>query len=300
MEDASIQELEVQLNDHKEKFFAIETALKQDYANETLLKLKSELWEVIQMLQDLVKLKKRTLPVNSTGETEVANTSTVPISAPVSTSTTAAEPTSPNGIKPAFKVGSKVLAKYAEDSLWYEATIDSIPITADDKYGITFSSYGNKQECSLEDLAPVNTQGLPGGFEIPSNTPEDETDDLLDAALDNKTIPIPKSLKILPTDSEDVRNMKKRKLHAIKSQNRIKKMEEERYQSAISWKEFNQKASKKSKTGFTSAKSKESIFKSPDNPMGRVGVTGSGKALTPFSTFNPKEVERVKKSIVKE
>lgn len=296
MEDASVQELEVQLNDHKEKYFAIETALKQDYANETLLKLKSELWEVIQMLQDLVKLKKKALPV--TGETEVANTSTATNAAPAIT--TAAEPTSPNGIKPVFKVGTKVLAKYTEDSLWYEATIDSIPITADDKYWITFLSYGNKQECSLEDLAPVNTQGLPRGIEIPSNTPEDETDQLLDAALDNKTIPIPKSLKILPTDSEDVRNMKKRKLHAIKSQNRIKKLEDERYQSAISWKEFNQKASKKSKTGFTSAKSKESIFKSPDNPMGRVGVTGSGKALTPLSTFNPKEVERVKKSIVKD
>lgn len=34
--------------------------------------------------------------------------------------------------------------------------------------------------------------------------------------------------------------------------------------------------------GFFSGRKKESIFKSPDDPFGKVGVTGSGKGLTEF------------------
>lgn len=34
--------------------------------------------------------------------------------------------------------------------------------------------------------------------------------------------------------------------------------------------------------GFFSGRKRESIFKSPDDPHGKVGVTGSGKGLTEF------------------
>lgn len=34
--------------------------------------------------------------------------------------------------------------------------------------------------------------------------------------------------------------------------------------------------------GFFSGRKRESIFKSPDDPTGKVGVTGSGKGLTEF------------------
>lgn len=34
--------------------------------------------------------------------------------------------------------------------------------------------------------------------------------------------------------------------------------------------------------GFFSGRKRESIFKSPDDPYGKVGVTGSGKGLTEF------------------
>lgn len=34
--------------------------------------------------------------------------------------------------------------------------------------------------------------------------------------------------------------------------------------------------------GFFSGRKRESIFKSPDDPQGKVGVTGSGKGLTEF------------------
>jgi survival-of-motor-neuron-related-splicing factor 30 len=34
--------------------------------------------------------------------------------------------------------------------------------------------------------------------------------------------------------------------------------------------------------GFFSGRKRESIFKSPEDPFGKVGVTGSGKGLTEF------------------
>ena len=34
--------------------------------------------------------------------------------------------------------------------------------------------------------------------------------------------------------------------------------------------------------GFFSGRKRESIFKSPEDPFGKVGVTGSGKGLTDF------------------
>lgn len=34
--------------------------------------------------------------------------------------------------------------------------------------------------------------------------------------------------------------------------------------------------------GFLTGRKRESIFKSPDDPHGKVGVTGSGKGLTEF------------------
>lgn len=37
-----------------------------------------------------------------------------------------------------------------------------------------------------------------------------------------------------------------------------------------------------SQVGFFSGRKRESIFKSPDDPYGKVGVTGSGKGLTDF------------------
>lgn len=42
-----------------------------------------------------------------------------------------------------------------------------------------------------------------------------------------------------------------------------------------SWKQFANKASKM-KTGTGVPKRKESIFRSPEDPTGKVGVTGSG------------------------
>lgn len=50
------------------------------------------------------------------------------------------------------------------------------------------------------------------------------------------------------------------------------------------WQTFKDKAAKKKPTGFVSNLKKESMFKSPEEVNGRVGVIGSGQGVTEFVT----------------
>jgi len=111
--------------------------------------------------------------------------------------------------------------------------------------------------------------------------------------IDEKFV-IPKHLKILPTDSEETRNGKRKRLKAMKSAIRQKKLEGDRNDRKTAWQEFTTKSSKKIKAGFMSGRAKESIFKSPDTVDGKVGVTGSGNSLTPIPVFKGTEVMRKK------
>jgi len=109
----------------------------------------------------------------------------------------------------------------------------------------------------------------------------------------NKKFVTPKSLQILPTDSEEVRNQKRRKRHILKSKWRIQQIEQQRTIVKNTWKEFTTQASKKPKVvGYFTGRTKESIFKSPDNVDGKVGVIGSGKPVTPLQTFRTVDVKR--------
>jgi len=109
---------------------------------------------------------------------------------------------------------------------------------------------------------------------------------------------IPKSLQILPTDSEKVRLMKKKRIKQLKSKTRFQQLEEDTTKKKSSWQDFLTTAgSKKQKTTNTIAP-KESIFRSPDSVDGRVGVVGSGKGMTPNPTSNVKPVVPVTKTTV--
>jgi len=89
---------------------------------------------------------------------------------------------------------------------------------------------------------------------------------------------------IQKTDALEVIETKKRKIQAIKKQQRSDKLEEDSMKKQGSWQKFfYNKASTRSKCGFLSGKPKESIFKVPETLEGKVGVTGSGKEMTKFA-----------------
>merc|ERR1719161_310196 len=95
---------------------------------------------------------------------------------------------------------------------------------------------------------------------------------------------VPESLTIAKTDTDEVKETKKRKIQAIKKQQRTDKIDEDHMKKQTSWQKFtHSKASTRSKCGFLTGKPKESIFKVPETLEGKVGVTGSGKGVTAFA-----------------
>jgi len=260
-----------QLATYKVQFDQIEQALKQDPDNESLLKLKADLIDVINLTEDLLKLNKH--PNKEIKEKNSVKEMFTP-------STPPSKSASSVPFSPSFSNGTRCLAKYDEDGLWYEAVIESVPISPEDKYLVSFTDYGNQAYVGSDSITSLKNDGKKRKEKYPADD------------VDSSNVFIPKSLKILPTDSEEVRQSKKKRMHVIKSQSRLKKLEEDRQGKKNAWQEFTTKASKTKTAG--PALKKDSIFKSPDTVDGKVGVTGSGKPLTPSPQFKATEVAHVK------
>ncbi len=268
-------DIETQLQTYKEQFQAVEQALKQEPENESLLKLKADLIDVINLTEDLLKIKRTSVKEISKESKEISTSSpTVAKKAQVGGGTVAASAS--HNKESQFSVGDKCRARYSEDGLWYEALIDQVPTNSEEKYLITFVEYGTQAHLAPDEIAPATDDTA-----INTKKRKDKEED--------SGIVIPKSLKILPTDSEEERQAKKKRIHIIKSQSRLKKREEERSTKKNAWQEFTAKAGSKSNPA-----KRESIFRSPDSVEGKVGVTGSGKPLTPSPSFKATEVAHVK------
>jgi survival-of-motor-neuron-related-splicing factor 30 len=191
-----------------------------------------------------------------------------------------------------FQVGAKVLARYAADGQWYEARVERVPQFAGDKYAIAFVGYGDQAEVGSDEIRPPSATGATAGAAVGTTGKKhkrDEVDDNTPTITDSsgKKIPIPKSLQILPTDTEEEKRSKRRKIHAIKAQHRTRNLEEERNKSQSSWQSFLHTSSKSTKAPLQ----KQSIFRSPDTVEGKVGVTRSGAGLTKQSTFNATDIK---------
>ncbi|KAG6505472.1 hypothetical protein ZIOFF_037828 [Zingiber officinale] len=75
---------------------------------------------------------------------------------------------------------------------------------------------------------------------------------------------------------------KRKKIHSFKSKVRSEQLEVAQNKRQNAWQQFQSAKGKTKKIGFFSGRKRESIFKSPDDPNGKVGVIGSGKGLTEF------------------
>lgn len=102
------------------------------------------------------------------------------------------------------------------------------------------------------------------------------------AFTDFQSRSLPAKLRIDPNDPEDVKAAKRKKIHAFKSKVRLEQLEVVQNKRQNSWQQFQSTKGKTRKIGFFSGRKRESIFKSPDDPFGKVGVTNSGKGLTDF------------------
>ncbi|CAN1147419.1 Survival of motor neuron-related-splicing factor 30 [Linum perenne] len=179
-----------------------------------------------------------------------------------------------------FPVGSRVQAVYSEDGEWYDGTVEAITPNG---YYVAYDGWGNKEEVDPDNVRPVETNALVEAERVAEATKLAIKRKIAQAAsVDFQSRTLPAKLRIEPDDPEDVKATKRKKIHAFKSKMRVEQLEVAQNKRQNAWQQFQTTKGKTKKVGFFSGRKRESIFKSPDDPHGKVGVTGSGKGLTEF------------------
>nr|XP_009762522.1 PREDICTED: survival of motor neuron-related-splicing factor 30 isoform X2 [Nicotiana sylvestris]XP_009762523.1 PREDICTED: survival of motor neuron-related-splicing factor 30 isoform X2 [Nicotiana sylvestris] len=182
-----------------------------------------------------------------------------------------------------FPVGTKVQAVWSEDGEWYDATIHA---HTPNGYYVCYDDWGNKEEVDHANIRPL--QEGPVNPLVEAEKIAEATKQALKrkiaqaAASDVQSRSLPAKLLIDPNDPEDVKAAKRKKIHAFKSKMRIEQLEVAQNKRQNAWQQFQSTKGQTKKVGFFSGRKRESIFKSPEDPHGKVGVTGSGKGLTDF------------------
>jgi len=176
-------------------------------------------------------------------------------------------------------------AKWSGDNNWYKATVVNF-----NEFGIVVKftgSYGNEEVVDPDDIRARNETTMSDTMLDRKNKAQETASA---SSLDQKgDLIIPRSLVILPTDSEEERKKKKKRIKSIKSKNRLKKTDETRNKRKNAWQSFQ-------KEGSLKRKKASSIFQTPENPNGKVGVTGSGQGMTEFVVpkYNPTVLKKKK------
>jgi len=244
-----MEELKAKLITYEKSYAQIKEALQEEPNNEQLLKLKKEIGNAIAKI-------KAVQGDNTPAENELESEKNIDI-----------EDSDANEV---LTEGSPCIAQYSVDNKWYDAVIEKVTPTG---VVVVYMGYGNKEELSMEHIKN------PVAKEVTEK--EKNKKRPIELITTNSGVHIPKALEIQPTDSADVRAVKKKKIKAIKSQNRLKEIEDDRNIRQQTWKDFAKVAAKK--TPAAAIKRKESIFAS--NDTGKVGVTGSGKGMTVVKDF---------------
>ncbi|CDJ49416.1 hypothetical protein, conserved [Eimeria brunetti] len=142
-----------------------------------------------------------------------------------------------------FPVGTTAQAIYSGDGRWYDC---SIIATTPFGFRVRFTEYKNEEDLPGDRVrAPrkavpkkrANDIITPGGYRIPQY------------------------LAAKPTDTQAQKNSKKRRVKAIKQQQKTEQAEQQLTDSAKSWQQFNKKAVKKTMPGFMTGRGHESIFR---------------------------------------
>lgn len=308
----SAEELLTKLDTYREQLAQVEEALEQQPDEPSLVKLKNDLTEVIVLTEDLVKYQAaepepvapaapepaKGRPLNKSVHTALVGRTCEAFyeqkwyNAEIKsvrrdergierctcdfigfsqqreykvTDVKMLRPPHPAQCQP----GTKCQSVFPEDGLWYDCVITE---QTGNGYRVSWTEYGSKGEVKFDQIRLSGTSGKVA--EKKRNIKEVATP---------AGYKIPESLVIQKTDTEEIIETKKRKIMAIKKQQRADKQEEGAMKQQGSWQKFfHSKASTQSKCGFKSGKAKESIFKVPETLEGKVGVTGSGKEMTKF------------------
>ena len=137
-----------------------------------------------------------------------------------------------------WSAGDECLAKYSNDGAWYPARINSVAGSAEKRiYSIVFKNYNTTEQVEASSLKPLS----PNSNLLPS-------------------------AKRKAKEDEDEEKERKRKKNEKKLETRAAKAKEQ-IQKQASWKKFAKKSEKKGV--HIAGMAGTSIFKTPDNPLGR-------------------------------
>lgn len=314
MSESSVAELEEQVTGYREQLADIDAALAADAENEELLAVKSQLVDVLQLTTDLLATARQqqqaaivaaaraaAASFNATNAASFAAATIVANAASTNNATTTLVPllagaasSSSTGIAAAasshtatsttnsasmassaastLAPGTVCKAIWSGDGELYTATVKRLLPNGD--VVVQFEGYNDDVTLKREAIQ-LNVSHTATAAAAAASKKRKVEDPYAEQ-------PIPASLTIQPSDSAEERERKKKRVKAIKSANRQKRIEKEKNESAQSWQKFiNKKASSKAVSGFsTGKKSKKSMFASPDTVDGKVGVTNSGQGLT--------------------
>ncbi|KAF8712641.1 hypothetical protein HU200_028398 [Digitaria exilis] len=182
-----------------------------------------------------------------------------------------------------FAVGTRVQAVWSEDGEWYNATVEALTPNG---YYVAYDGWGNREEVDPDNVRLLEEEAADA---LRQAEKEAEATKMAikrkieqAATSDFQARSLPAKFRIEPSDPEDVKAAKRKKIHAFKSKARFEQLEFAQNKRQNAWQQFQTTKGKAKKVGFFSGRKKESIFKSPDDHRGKVGVTGSGKGLTDF------------------
>lgn len=150
---------------------------------------------------------------------------------------------------PKWRISEKCLAKWKADGMFYEATVEEV---GESNLKVKFDGYS-----SLETVSIIDVKSLNSGTKRPLSGDENKHG-----------------------KGYNREYLKKKKQ---KKQQRFKQIEEERETEKNKWLTFHTKASRK-----PGVKNK-SIFASPDNLTGRVGIGTCGISGKPMTEYTPGE-----------
>ncbi|KAL7005238.1 hypothetical protein EMMF5_005211 [Cystobasidiomycetes sp. EMM_F5] len=247
MADAdSLESLEYQLK-------TINESLRADPSNADLLELKSEMENLVALTKEYQQAgpskQSNTASTSSTSNAQAgpSRPSTSNHYGPTASSSHSHQPTS-------FTAGTDVLAKWHVDGKMYPARIASISgSAADPVYTVIFTVDKSTEVVRSGDVKALSENRKRAYANMEESTGSSST----------------------TSTDKDAKKAKKIEKKAVKEDERKQRVAEQVAKQS-SWQNFAKKAVKKGYQGVGG----DSMFKTPDNPHGRVGVVGSGKGMT--------------------
>ncbi|KAF9381227.1 hypothetical protein CPB97_007880 [Podila verticillata] len=287
--------MEAEILNYKEQVAALDSALQADPANEELLTIKTELLELITLTETLLQQEQQAAAASTAAVAPSTTTTTSSVAPPTSTSSSTSQPSSPptsQGRDPSTQrtqksasdasnqpiyqppvptknwvVGDRCRALYAADGKFYEATILGVATGAEGPiYSVQYKGYEATAPSTLtaQDLKVIpDTKKYQKGHHQPSSAPTAETGSVAETTASDG------DKRKRGTEGGGGEGTKKKK-----------STPSEQVQKQMAWQNFAKGGAKKAKG--SSGILKKSIFATPDNPEGKVGVVGSGKGMTQF------------------